>query len=115
MRLRRTGASSASTAPASTDSSGAISELLHGRGGPRRAAGPEEVGPATLRARFRQRREEEKGRCCVGPGALWCRYEGEALSMSRGGTMRRLARGAPPRHGVTLHVGGAGSPTSSAG
>ena len=77
IRLRRTGASSASTAPASTDSRGGISEVLHGSEVPRRVAGPEEVGPATLRARFRQRREEEKGRCCVGRERSWCRYEEE--------------------------------------
>jgi hypothetical protein len=80
MRLRRTGASSASTAPASTDSRGGISEVLHGSEVPRRVAGPEEVGPATLRARFRQRREEERRPLLRRAGALWCRYEEEALS-----------------------------------
>jgi hypothetical protein len=54
IRLRSTGASSAfGSAARCGDSSGGISAFYTEAGIPRRVAGPEEDGPATLRARFR--------------------------------------------------------------
>src|SRR3954453_3907937 len=86
MRLRSTGASSPRASPARCgDSSGGILRFLHRSEVPRRAAGPEEVGPTALRARFGQRRGGGECRCCVGA-------EGALVWLGGGGALRYRVR-----------------------
>src|SRR4051794_41912560 len=98
MRLRSTGAASACARPARCgDSSGGILLFLHRREIPRRAAGPEEVGPAALRARFRQRRGGGGSRCCGGGGGGPVLVGGGGALPGRGGGRRGgWPAGAPP-------------------
>src|SRR3954465_9281070 len=138
MRLRSTGAAGACARPARCgDSSGGILLFLHRREIPRRAAGPEEVGPAALRARFRQRRGG--GGSPRGGGGGGARGAARAVQatagrrrmpllrrgggrscvvvrrrrspVSREGTMGSLPRRRRPLHGGTRLSRGAGSPT----
>src|SRR4051812_50043680 len=108
MRLRSTGAASACARPARCgDSSGGILLFLHRREIPRRAAGPEEVGPAALRARFRQRRGGGECRCCVGGGGAHVSvWGGGALPGGGGGRWGGwLPRAPPPPGGPRLPAG----------
>src|SRR5215213_1815779 len=116
MRRGSAGASSASASPArSRECSGGMGGFYTQSGVPRRAAGPEEVGPAALRERFGQRRgERREGRCRVGGGARRMRGGG-ASELRCEGTLRSLPSGDGRRNAATHRLRGGGSRTGGAG